>query len=233
MNRIPPIRISLWILMAIALLGTSVGSLRADPVTIHFTGTVDSVPASVSSYISNGDTLSGSYAFDSATAANSGSTSTFAVFDALTSFSFALDSFSGSSSAAAEIQVDNNPPSPNDDRYGLLSRVSDGLVMNYPPGYSGATVTDFSFRLDDSTDAVFSDALNLPTEISLSTFDSSQFFLFLNDGTLVHGVMTSVSSVPEPSTALLLGLAFLGTIAVSQFRGRLRVRRPGTSQGDW
>ena len=82
----------------------------------------------------------------------------------------------------------------------------------------------FSFRLDDSTNAVFSDALDLPTAISLADFDGSAFFVFFNDfanegsaNELVIGSIDSLSikAVHLPAALPLFagGLGLLGLLA--------------------
>src|SRR5262245_31171876 len=81
----------------------------AGPVTFTYSGTVDFVHPDLAGTVSLGDALAGSYTFESTTGAAGGSTSTFAIFDALTSLSFTLGSYSAPSTGAPEIQVDNDP----------------------------------------------------------------------------------------------------------------------------
>jgi hypothetical protein len=185
---------------------------RADLFTFEFTGTVDGVDPALAGSFVVGDSLSGSYTFDSAVVARAGSNSTFAVFDALTNVDFTLGMFGGSSSAASEIQVDNDPPAPDVDRYGLVSRASDGLTGTAPAGF----VLDlFGFRFDDTTNTVFSDALVLPTSLSLGDFTSNRFFVFYRDVTGAPQIVTGtfdtlgLRAVPEPSSLALMGLGSL------------------------
>ena len=191
----------------------------AVPTTFSFTGTVDSVDAPLGSTFSAGQTLSGSYTFESTTAPRAGSDSTFAVFDALTQVNFLIGTYAALSAGAPEIQIDNNPPLPDHDRYGLVSRASDGLTG---PPVNGTSLSSFGFRLDDSNNAVFSNALVLPTSVSFSAFDSTRFFVFFQNGAslaIVSGPLTSlssVSSVPEPASLslLLVGLGFGGLVVM-------------------
>jgi hypothetical protein len=200
--------------------GGARNAARADPITIQFTGTVLAVDPALAGTFAPGQTLTGSYTFESLTAPRAGSTSTFAVFDALTAFNFSIGSYSASSTGAPEIQVDNDPPAPDSDRYGLVSRASDGLTG---PAVNGLALDAFALRLDDSTNTVFTDALILPTDISLSTFDSDSFFVFFQ-GAVVFGDITSISSsVPEPATVALFGLGALGLLGHG-WRQRKRVR---------
>jgi hypothetical protein len=189
-----------------AAVGTGQESLAA-PITVNFTGTVASASAGVASALGAGDTLSGSYTFESTTAARAGSTSAFAVFDALTALSFTINAYAASSNGAPEIQTDNTP---GNDRYGLVSRASDGLTG---PNVNGLALTAFGFRLDDSTGTVFSDALLLPTSLSLADFDSTGFFIFFDGfNQLVSGTITGITftGVPEPAVLALFGAAALG-----------------------
>lgn len=194
----------------------------ADLITYEFTGTVDGVDAPLAGSFAVGDSLSGTYTFDSTVAARAGSDSTFAVFDALKNVTFTLNGFNGSSAGAPEIQVDNDPGGGNSDRYGLVSRSSEGLSGTAPAGF---LLDSFLFRLDDSTNTVFNDALILPTNISLADFTSNRFFVFYKDtsgeGRLVTGTFNTFGrSIPEPSSVALAGLG--GLIVVGSVRRRRR-----------
>ncbi len=196
----------LAVLVAMAAAGAST-TARAGLITFSFAGTVDSVDPTLGGTFLVGQTLTGTYTFESTTVARAGSNSTFAVFDALTNLDFTLGSYSASSSGAPEIQVDNDPPLPNVDRYAVVSRASDGLTG---PAVAGQSLNFFGFRLDDSTNTVFTDALVLPTSLNLSDFDNRQFFIFFGDSpAIVSGTITSVSAVPEPSSLTLAGLGGL------------------------
>jgi hypothetical protein len=187
---------------------------RADLITFAFTGTADLVDPALAGSFSAGQSLTGTYTFDSTTVARAGSDSTFAVFDALTHLNFTLGTYSATSTGAPEIQVDNNPPPPDDDRYSILARASDGLTG---PAVSGLALDSFGFRLDDSTNSVFNNALVLPTSLNLADFDNRQFFLFFTDGTSsvdVSGTITSLRAVPEPSSLTLAGVGGLSGLGL-------------------
>lgn len=187
---------------------------RADLYNVQLLGTVDNVDPALGGTFSVGQGLTGSYVFDSSTVARAGSNSTFAVFDALKSLNFSMGSYTGSSLGAPEIQIDNNPPSPDVDRYALVARASSGLSG---PSVAGNALNTFGIRLDDSTNSVFSTALVLPTNLSLSSFNNRQFFVFfgdLSDPRVVSGTLTGLTftAVPEPGafTLAFTGLAVLG-----------------------
>lgn len=204
----------------LALIG--VPAARAEVITFTLTGTVDGVDSPLSGTFSVGQAFSSTYTFDSTTPPRLGGDFNFSVFDALLALSLSIGGYSASSTAALEIQVDNDPGLPFHDRYAVVSRPSDGLTG---PPVAGIPLTGFIIRLDDSTDTVFSDARILPTSLSLSSFDSKRFFLGFADDTtdsLVTGTLDSisVSSVPEPSS---VALTVVGLASLSMAR-RLRRR---------
>lgn len=202
--------------VALAVLGGLQSPARAELIVGTFSGVVDSVDAPLAGTFSPGQVLTGTYTFESTTAPRTPNSASFAVFDALTALSFKVGGYAASSGGAPEIQVDNAPGAPND-RYGVVSRESDGLTG---PPVNGNDLIFFGFRLDDSTNTVFSDALILPTSISLADFNSTGFFLSFNDGTtesVVSGQLTSFSlssAIPEPAAwaVWLVGLGAVGAV---------------------
>ena len=202
------------------VLGLTVPAMAVS-TTFGVTGIVDFVDPALSGTFSNGDTMTLLYTFESTTPARAGSTSTAAVFDPLTSLSLTIGSYTASSNGAPEIQIDNDLPGFND-RYSLVSRASDGLSG---PTVAGNSVNFFFFRLDDSTDTAFNDALILPTSLSLADFDnnlpSRLFSLEFTDSSFPSGPTLSVSGkvtglaapIPEPGTFLLFGTGLAGLAA--------------------
>lgn len=206
-------------LLGIAFVAWAATSAQALPITLQFSGVVDSVSGGLTGF-SVGDLLTGSYVFESTTAARSGSNATFAVYDAVSSLTFSAGSYTAATAPGfprGEIQVDDNPPSPFVDRYGLISRSTDGLTG---AAVNGFNLSAFGFRLDDVTNTAFSTALILPNVVNLSSFSSSSFFIFFGNQ-LVSGRLTAIgapSVVPEPAT---LGLTALGLAALAR-RARKR-----------
>ncbi len=197
--------------LALSLIGLA-SSAQAAMLTANYTGTVTFVPTELSSEFSVGDTITGTYTFESTTPARAGSTMEFAVFDALTSASYTVGSYTATSAATQEIQVDDVL---NADRYGVVSRASDGLTG---ADVNGLSLFFASFRLDDSTGTVFNNALILPTSIDLNDFDSTGFFLSFGPTQAggfptLSGTIESFSIVPEPSTFVLASLGGLGLVA--------------------
>jgi hypothetical protein len=190
----------------------------AAPITIRATGVVDFVPVELAAAFSVGDTFTALYTFESTTPPRGGSTSVQAVFDAVTVAHITIGSYTASAADAlpnGEIQVDNGPAPGITDRYAMVTSTAFGLVG---PSVGGRPITFAGFRMDDSTNAVFSDALILPLGPSLSDFDSSAFFVFFDD-VFVFGHLTSITQVPEPVGGALIALG-LAAMAVRRQRSR-------------
>ncbi len=211
-------------------LAASVGTSQAAPITYEFSGTIDNVTAGLSPPFSVTDTFTGSYTIESTTTARAGSNSDFAFYDAVLSFNVsvvdagATQVYSASLDSATgrrEVQIDDAPNAPND-RYGISTFASDGLVG---ADVNGLALFGASFRLDDSTNAVFNDALVLPTDIAFSDFDSSGFFLFFGpDLVTVSGTLNALRRVPvpEPETLPLLMVGLFGLMGAGLYRQRRR-----------
>lgn len=206
--------------LAGGMLGVSQG--QAAPITINFTGTVTGVGAGVASDFSIGDPLSGSLTYESTTVAVGGSTSTTAVFNALTAMSFTIGGYSASGAGGPDVQMGNQDGVGElTDRFAALSRASDGLTG---ADVNGLPLFAFGIRLDDTSGAVFSDALILPTSLDLADFDITNFFLFFDGfNQLVNGSITSLSvvGVPEPAMLALFGAGVLGAGLAARRRRRL------------
>jgi hypothetical protein len=210
--------------MVLAIVATILSSTSTNSdaaiLTYNFTGHVTNT-GGLGSDFNVGDSVSGSFTVDSGIAPRGASTSTFAVYDNLISLNATIGSYTllySAPSGGQEVQVDNNPPTPDDDRFGVTTRVSDGHLTGADVG--GLKLDSFLFRLDDNTDAVFSDALVFPTSISLSDFTSSAFFLFFTGADPVSGVFDSfgpapTAAVPEPgslSVTAILGMITGGVV---------------------
>ena len=205
---------------------TASGAALAAPITFNFMATVDSP---FGSEFSNGQMVTGSFTYESTTAPTGASNSDFAVYNALSNFEFSINSASGyqaSSSAAPEVQVDDfaDPFAFNSDRFAVTSRVSQGLAGN-TPDVAGFTLSSAGIALFDPSDAVFSDALILPTSLDLADFSTSFFLLLFADSAQnfvpVTASLTKLEKVdvPEPAAG---ALAMLGLIAMAGLRRRQR-----------
>jgi hypothetical protein len=195
------------------LSASPIGAARASVINMTFTGVVDGGFGDANP----GDAFSATISYESTTA-NLGD-ATFGTFNALLSLNVTAGAFVATSSAAAELQIDNNPGGGDHDRFAIVSRKADGLTGTN----NGVPANLFFLRLDDSTDSVFSTASVLPTALSLAGFDSNGFSIFfLNSDSSISGHITGISrpsEVPLPA-ALPLFLTGLGALGLLSRRKR-------------
>lgn len=200
-------------ILTILILTTWSAISTAASITLNFSGKL----TSSFDTLNVGDPFSGSYSFDSIIAANSGSTSSYAVFDSLSSASLTVGGFTaslGASTGLPEIQQDDVAGA---DRY--------GLVVRNPTGSStigGLGISSFGFRLDDTAGLAINDALNLLAAPSLSNFTSHTFLMFFGNPLtpsafqVVTGTLETLSppqtTLPEPNSLLLLIIGCLASM---------------------
>ncbi|HSQ56135.1 MAG TPA: hypothetical protein VLM40_10375 [Gemmata sp.] len=191
---------------------------RAGFVTFTFTGSVTNVDSALAGNFTPGDTLSGSFTIDTSVAALSGSTSTAAVFNALTNVDLAVGAFTASSSGAPAVHMANNDPATNVDRFAVASLAADGLAGG---GVSGISIQMFGFLLEDQDQTAFSNALVLPHGLDLADFETRKFMLRfttsrLGETATLSGTIDTLgpgNAVPAPPSLVLAsvgGLACLG-----------------------
>jgi hypothetical protein len=172
----------------------------ASPITFSFSGTLTTVSAPLSGTFSPGQTISGTYTFESTTPDIAPGDPNFGgYFGANTNLSFVAGSYSGSFGG----------PGFNATSVGLSFGGVDIYQVNIP--FTGANVgaaTPVQFSLDirdpDET-ALASDALLL-TPPDLALFEIRAITLLFSEGSSVIASVDSLQLVPEPSALLLLAV---------------------------
>jgi hypothetical protein len=201
-------------LLGFLALATCAAAPAAATVTYDFAGVLDS---SFGAY-SAGDTFTGSFTYDETVAANAGSSSVTAVFNALAALNVTVNTTSGPSALTAydgELQMGNQGTNGVDtettDRFAVVSLVTGSTIASTTP-------QAFILRLDDSTGNIFSSALTLPTALNLADFDVNLDFLFASlpdsdpDAATGHLTSLTAAAVPEPASwgLMLVGFGLAG-----------------------
>ncbi len=179
----------------------------ANLVTFQFEGAVTEVDFELQGDFAVADPMLLTYTFESTTAPNVGGTSETARFPALASATATIGSYNFSSSAPGLIWVRNTSNALSSDKYNLYVWEFDS-----GPKASDYPLIDFSMTLNDNERSVFSDAMVLPTTLSLPEFESKQFSLMFNGGPknplTVKGTITGFTVVPVPGAFLLGSIGF-------------------------
>lgn len=221
--------IAIWMGAVTFLLGTGTPAARATIVTFGFGGNITFVldnQGRLGGGVSVGDAFSGTYSFDSTTPDAAPGDSALGTYDdAILSVAGQAGSllFEGPAAGLNYIQVQDN----------LLGAPSDVYVARTEVDVE-QLLLDFSLGLLDPTGAAFSnDLLPLeppPLELFSATFHLQSETLGIN----VAGQVTSLTLVPEPGTAVLLGFATSSVAARRRFAScvtRCRWAMLNTSNG--
>lgn len=214
-------RFGLLTLLLVVAAGTHVPAVE---IQVDYSGTISAVADSLSNTFSAGDVFSGTYVFESTTAAEPGAPAGFAVYNALLSGSFEIDTqlenviqleFNPTSPdpQGQAIQVDDSTTfqgSPPEDRYGYVNRVSEGLTPLIRPasgagGSVSAELESIGFSLLGGPNlSIFTD-VSLPTAVELSDFQRNIFLLVFEvqtepqggggNGIVVDAVLGSINSI--------------------------------------
>jgi hypothetical protein len=188
---------------------TAVTPANAALITFNFTGTVTAVGSNLggTTTFSNGQTLTGSYTFNSATADSNGGPTIGTYNGTISNLVVNIGSYSATLGAGTNfIQVKNLP-------------TSDSYTMQAP--FSGATVNGhtpqlFGISLVDPTHTAFGND-HLPTTApNLGSFATKDFRLVFNGGptATVSGVLTSLTAVPLPAAVILFGAGLIALVGL-------------------
>lgn len=187
--------------LGIFLCNLFAGSLSvaiAAPVTFSFTGVVGHVDTSLFPTFNAGQSVSGSYTFESTTSL-SGPGNRYN--GAITAFTGSLGAYNAVLGTGNNfIAVRNNLPT------------GDHYIVSAPlapvPSISGLTGLRFRMELIDPTGQVFNGTGLPTTPPSLSAFATNRFRLIFEDanGTArLRGSLTSLTAVPLPAAVVLFG----------------------------
>jgi len=214
-------------IMAVTVLFASIVCSHASLITFDFTGTVFQVDAPLAGSFSIGNTISGSYIFDSSVADQIPGDPTASFYTSSTPYSVTAGGFS-SSGTGVNFNVFNELVIGSffRDQYRAVLGTSGPSVNGY--SYNGFSLDLFTTSaMSPTSSPITSDAL-LTTPLPIDSFDHNQLrFYFISptgDVNYVIGSLSSltVDSVPEPSSTLLLisGAAFFLWNLSSRRHGR-------------
>ncbi len=197
---------------------------EAGLVTVDFSGSVTVVDTSLITGTKVGDSFSGTLVYDSSTPKTSMAGADPAIYTALPPLASGLGitltvggvTYAGETGYAEQLMVGYHLKGTYPDLFTAAAYVN-----------VGGSATLASFGLGDETGTVFSSTA-LPTSLDLNKFSVGTFALAGQGGAanIFQGTLSLLqpAAVPEPGSAVLLGIGALGGGCVLRAR-RVRVRR--------
>lgn len=216
------VRIGLGIVMGGLLWGgLPANQAMADFVQFNFSGAVSHVSTPLFPALNAGQTLSGSFTYDTATPDSNGSPSIGRYNDAITLLSVNLGPFAGT--LGAESPGNNNfvrVVNSSTDTFDVRAPLTGSLVGSYEPLY-------FRITLKDPSGAVFGDTSlpTLTTAPSLSSFATDRFRIVFENGSgiaKVRGSLTALTAVPLPPAVILFGAGLIALVGLGAGSWRKR-----------
>jgi len=184
----------------------AVSPATATLVTFNFTGTVDTVGSNLSGTFSTGQTLTGSYTYDSTKLDSNPSPTIGTYAGPIQTMAFNIGSYSATLGAGGNsIKIQNLG---GFDSYTSTASFLGSSVNGNAPSF-------FEINLKDSSHTAFSNDSLPTTPPSLSSFDTKTFRLVfgngLNPNNIVSGVLTAV---PLPAAVILFGAGLVALVGL-------------------
>jgi len=202
--------------MASMLLGTSIMIAPADAasITFNFTGVVTNVGSQLgTTTFSNGQTLSGSYTFNSSTVDSNTGATIGRYNGTVSNLGVNIGLYNATLGAGTNfIRVVDHPVLP------ATAHTNDSYTMQAPvagPTVNGHTPRSFAIELVDPTRTAFSNDHLPTTPPSLASFATHTFRLVFNGGSVI-GTLNSLtaSAVPLPAAVILFGAGLIALVGL-------------------
>ncbi|BCA53551.1 hypothetical protein W02_06910 [Nitrospira sp. KM1] len=196
--------------LALTLMSGALPSHQASAALLQFafTGAVGEVSPSVFPALNTGQTLSGSFTFQSTTPDSNPGANIGLYNGAIQGLTVNLGSFTGTlGSGSNAIRIQNLPSM---DSFALTAPLSGNSVQGFAP-------LQFHIELDNNNGTAFTSAALPTTPPSLSSFASNQFRLVFEDASgnvRARGSLTSLTAVPLPAAVMLFSAGLIALIGL-------------------